>query len=105
MEFEQLLRFIETENKRLSLRFNLDAERGVLARTVKLGEEVGELCAEVLAHQSMQRKEKLGNSTNDTLSEEFADVLITTLLVANSLNVDVKEALRKKMEKINTRYH
>ncbi|MBS3147917.1 hypothetical protein J4219_03460 [Candidatus Woesearchaeota archaeon] len=105
MEFNELLEFVTVENKRLSAKYNVEPGHGVLARTVKLGEEVGELCAEILAHQSLQRTEKLEKSSNDTLSEELADVLITTLLVAGSLNVDVKTALRKKMEKINARYH
>jgi len=71
---------------------------------VKLAEEFGELCDEVLAYNSMQRKDKLDNIVEGNLAEEFADVIITSLLLANAMNVDIEKALEKKMEKIDKRY-
>ena len=77
----------------------------VLSRTVKLNEEVGELCAEILALDNDQRKEKLAKmKEKDNLPNELADIIITTLLLAEVLDVDIKTALEDKIEKINQRY-
>jgi len=38
------------------------------------------------------------------LPEEFADIIITTLLLAKTMNVDVEKALGKKIEEISRRY-
>lgn len=106
MEFSELLKFIDIEDGRLKKHYGNypDQEKRVLARTVKLTEELGELCDEVLSFGSMQRKDKLENHDGENLSEEFADVLITTLLLAKAMNVDIKEALKRKVQKINKRY-
>jgi len=105
MEFKELLKFIETEDGRLKKHYDLtDQEKHVFARTIKLTEELGELCNEVLAHSSLQRKDKMEKHDQENLPEEFADVMITTLLLAKSMNVDIEKALEKKIEKINKRY-
>jgi len=107
MEFKELLEFINLENRRLIEKFGNNSstqQERILARTVKLTEELGELCNEILTFNGDQRKEKLDNSDKNNLPNEFADVIITTLLLAKSMNVDVKEALIKKIEKINKRY-
>ena len=106
MELKDLLKFIETEDERLKKYYSgyTDQEKRILARTVKLTEELGELCNEILVHISLQRKQKLDNHDKENLPEEFADVVITTLLLAKSLNVDIEKALEKKIEKINKRY-
>ena len=78
-------------------------EQWILARTVKLGEEFGELCEEVLAFNSLQRRQKLDNHDEESLREEFADVIITALLLAKSMNVNIETALEKKMQKLNQR--
>ncbi|MFA5927353.1 MAG: MazG-like family protein [Patescibacteria group bacterium] len=106
MELNNLLQFIALEDKRLRERYGNsgDNEKLVLARTVKMSEEMGELCNEVLIHCALQRKEKLDAADLDNLSAEFADVLITTLLLANSMSVDIKSALEHKIAKINARY-
>lgn len=106
MELKNLLKFIEIEDERLKKYYGSysDQEKRILARTVKLTEELGELCNEVLAHNSLQRKQKLDNHDKENLPEEFADVIITTLLLAKAMNVNMEEALEKKIEKINKRY-
>ena len=106
MELKELLKFIEIEDERLKKYYGgySDQEKRILARTVKLTEELGELCDEILAHNSMQRKQKLDNHNKDNLSEEFADVIITTLLLAKAMNVDIEKALERKIEKVNKRY-
>ena len=106
MELKELLKFVEIEDERLKKYYGgySNQEKRILARTVKLTEELGELCNEVLAHNSLQRKHKLNNHSKGNLPEEFADVIITTLLLAKALNIDIKKALEKKIEKINKRY-
>ncbi len=107
MKFKELLEFIDLENKRLTERYSdksLKEREVILARTVKLNEELGELCSEVLASYWWQRKEKLDKHSKESLEHEFADVIITTLLLAKTMDVDIKKALTKKIEKINKRY-
>jgi NTP pyrophosphatase (non-canonical NTP hydrolase) len=106
MELKELLEFIELERGRLRKYYpNFDTEKEwVFASAIKLSEEVGELSGEVLAHAKAQRKEKLDVREEENLSHEFADVLITTLLLARALDVDVVAALEKKIQKINKRY-
>ncbi len=108
MSFEQLLKFIDLQDKRLiedsGGRHVNDKEKRALARAVKLSEEVGELSSEILGHTKDQRERKSRIFSNEGLSSEFADVVITTLLLAKSVDVDIKEALEKKIDKINKRY-
>lgn len=106
MHLKDLRIFIKKEDKRLrkSHGYYKDEEKRILARTVKLGEEMGELCDEVLSFNAMQRQDKLVKHEASNLSEEFADVIITTLLLAEVMNVDIEKALKQKMQKIDKRY-
>ncbi|MFH0712793.1 MAG: MazG nucleotide pyrophosphohydrolase domain-containing protein [Candidatus Jorgensenbacteria bacterium] len=106
MQLKGLRKFIKKEDKRLRKHYGnyKDEEKRILARTVKLTEELGELCDEVLTYSSLQRDEKLKNHDKDNLLEEFADVVITTLLLAEVMNVNIEKALKRKIDKINKRY-
>ncbi len=106
MQLKDLKKFIKKEDQRLRKYYGdyKDEEKRILARTVKLTEELGELCDEVLSHSSMQRKDKLDKCNKNNLSEEFADVLITTLLLAEVMKVDIEKALKEKIKKIDKRY-
>jgi NTP pyrophosphatase (non-canonical NTP hydrolase) len=106
MDMKDLRQFIKLEDQRLRERFGdyKNEENRVLARTVKLGEEFGELCDAILGHNSMQREEKMGEKETGNLSDEFADVIITTLLLADAVDVDIEKALEEKIKKINQRY-
>ena len=105
MEIKELLKFIETEDRRLREKYgHLDNDKMTLARTVKLSEELGELCSEILASDSLQRKDKLDNYDEENLNSEFADVIITTLLLAKAKGIDIENALKNKIDKINKRY-
>ena len=73
-------------------------------RAVKITEEVGELCSEVLSFAKIQRQHKIDRSNKETVQDEFADVIITTLLLAKSMDVDIKDALVKKIAKIHSRF-
>lgn len=105
MEMQELLKFIVEQDDRLVKgSTNASDRERVLARTVKLGEEFGELCDAVLASQGDQRKEKLdAEHDRENLVKEFADVIITTLLLARSLDVDIEEALATKIAKLRER--
>lgn len=106
MDLNDILEFINTEDDRLKERSTNSSENErVLARTVKLMEELGELCDEILASGGNQREEKLKNSSRENLQSEFADVVITTLLLAKTMKVDIEEALTDKIGKINDRYN
>lgn len=106
MNLDDLLKFIDLEDRRLRNRFGnySDEEKRILARTVKLSEETGELCSEILSYNSLQRQEKMNNHSAENLANELADVIITTLLLAKATNTDIKEALKNKINKINDRY-
>jgi len=107
MEMKELLEFIDLEDERLIKKFGKNTatqQERILSRTVKLTEELGELCNEVLAFNGDQRQEKLDKHDKNNLPFEFADVVITTLLLAKSMGIDIKEALTGKIEKINKRY-
>ena len=55
MEFRELQQFIKIQSKRLKQYYgDLDNQSLILAGTVKLTEELGELCQEILASQSIQ---------------------------------------------------
>jgi len=106
MTLKGLKQFVKKEDRRLKRNFpNLaNREKMVLARTVKLSEEVGELAAEVLAYHNWQRPSKLINRQEPNLAHEFADVIITTMLIAEELGVDIELALIDKIKKIDKRY-
>lgn len=104
MKFEDLLKFIEIEEKRLEKYHGKysDPEKEVFACTLKLSEEQGELCDAVLSYYSLQRKSK--KYKKDYLENEFADVIIATLFLAKQMNIDIKKALTNKIKKINRRH-
>lgn len=77
----------------------------IFSRTIKVAEEFGELCSEVLASVGDQRKDKLNIHTTQTIRDEFADVLITTFLLAKSMDIDIMESLDHKIQKIRTKHN
>lgn len=79
-------------------------ESAILIQTVKLNEEVGELCNDILSILQLQRASKLQRFERDNIYQEFADVLITLLQLAHYANVDVERAVRDKLKKIKEKY-
>lgn len=79
-------------------------EKNILLKTVKLSEEVGELSNDILATLSLQRKSKLEAFDKNNLFEEFADVILSTASLANTLGVDLNRAVKAKLEKLLTVY-
>jgi NTP pyrophosphatase (non-canonical NTP hydrolase) len=74
---KELNKFIKKEDQRLRKYYGnyKDEEKRILVRSVKLTEELGELCDEVLNYSSLQRMEKLNNNDASNLPEEFAALL------------------------------
>ena len=70
-------------------------------RMVKTTEEVGELSDAVLDYFGRQRSDKEHNANE--LALEIADVIIAVSILAKTFNVNVEEALRTKMTKIQKR--
>src|SRR3989338_7987041 len=80
------------------------AEKEILTKTVKLNEEVGELCNDILSILKLQRRAKLLNFDKRNMYEEFADVIITSMQLAIAAGVDVERAVGDKLKKIEGRY-
>ncbi|MFC1638897.1 hypothetical protein ACFL26_01345 [Patescibacteria group bacterium] len=83
--------------------YSHDQRTRLLARTVKLAEESGELAEAALAWCSFQRSEKLEGKAMK-LPDEIADVIIVALLIAKTADVDVDAALRDKIAVIRERF-
>ncbi len=79
-------------------------EKDVLMKTVKLQEEIGELANDVLSTLRLQRKSKLESFDKRNLYEEFADVTLSVLDLANALHVNMDRAVQDKLKKILTVY-
>ena len=69
------------------------SQRDVISQCLLLGEEVGELFKAVRKQQNMRVDP---NSRVGNVEEELADVLIYLCAIANRLDVNLDEALRKK---------
>jgi NTP pyrophosphatase (non-canonical NTP hydrolase) len=106
LSVRDLAQFAEGEARRIAANFGLDPTNRAyfaLARTVKLGEEVGELQAEVLGALELQRREKAGRFSRDTLGGELADVMVCVALVADTFGVDLARAVASKIEQLEAR--
>ncbi len=104
--FKRLLEFVKERDKRF-LKENLPSDGNavqILARTVKLGEEVGELNNDILRYLGLSREDKLASFKIKDLEEEFVDVLITLLVLASRIKeLDLEAAIERKMKKIRQR--
>lgn len=107
MTIEELQKFIDEQDAYFRARRagDFSDREHVFARTIKLGEEFGELCDEVLASIGGQRKEKMLERDETHLQDEFADVLITTFMLAKAMNVDIMQVLDRKVQKIRDKYN
>lgn len=104
MTFEELEGFIESQDALFrSLKDQNERDR-IFARTIKLGEEYGELCNEVLASVGDQRKDKLNGEARD-LEGEFADVVIVAFMLAKAMRIDMGTALAKKIKTIKEKHN
>lgn len=103
MEIKELESRVKSLKTKIDYSLSTPREREILAQTVKLNEEVGELCNDILSILKLQRKSKLEKFDRKNIYQEFADVLITLLQLAGAANVDMDRAVRDKLKKINER--
>ena len=69
-----------------------------LAQLARLTEEVGELAREV--NHTYGEKSKKASEPVNSVAEELGDVLFVTMIMANSLNIDLTDVFEKNMEKL-----
>lgn len=106
MNFEYFKKFIEEQDQLFrSLDTTLSEKEHVLYRTIKIGEEYGELCDAILSSGGNQRKNKLTKYKEGDLEGEFADVIITTFLLAEAMKINLYDAIIKKTEKIKNKHN
>ena len=105
MEIDELNDFAEWESKRKEKLFGKTNEEMKLIDAVKLSEEVGEFMNELCKSMGLQRKEKLEDpeKTKKELAKEFADVVLTAVILAKRLNIDISDALEEKIEIVRAR--
>jgi NTP pyrophosphatase (non-canonical NTP hydrolase) len=72
-----------------------------LAMLARLTEELGELAREVNHYYGEKPKKKTEDA--NTIEEELGDLFFVLICLANSLNIDIDEALTTVMNKFNTR--
>ena len=106
MTFEEFQKFIDVQDAFFrSLGKSASERERVLARTVKLSEEMGELSDEVLGCLGLQRKSKLEGKDLNSVADEIADVVIVAFLLAKSMDIDVSAALERKIKKIQEKHN
>ncbi len=75
----------------------------IVRKTLKIGEELGELNEAVLAEMGLQRQEKLDSYKREDLEKELADVVISALTLARYLNIDLEDWLLKRLDFVERR--
>ncbi len=106
MNIKNLQEKVRILNERTKPHYKLytPEEKEILTKTVKLNEEVGELCNDVLSVLKLQRRSKLENFDKRHIYQEFADVIITTIQLALASGVDIERAIDDKLKTIEERY-
>lgn len=81
---------------------DMDFESRNLARLVKVGEEYGELCKDVLQYVRAYKKndKERMEILRPNMEEEFADMVITIHMLAKSMEVDIDSVVQAKMPKV-----
>lgn len=105
MTFEEFQQFIDTQHAFFRKVKRQTPKERVFARTVKLGEEYGELCDAVLASVGDQRKTKLVKEKTRDLAGEFADMMIVLFMLAKAMDIDMLQALEMKVAKIKAKHN
>lgn len=105
MNLKNLQEKIEELNLKTKPHYKLysQREKEILTKTVKLNEEVGELCNDILSILRLQRKAKLDKFDKRNIYQEFADVILTTIQLAVASGVDIERAITDKLKIIEKR--
>lgn len=106
MDFKEIQERITELNEKTRPKYHLytQKEKEILAKMVKLSEEVGELSNDILSVLRLQRRSKLDKFERKNIYEEFADVIIATVQLASVTGVDIERAVLEKLEKIDKKY-
>src|SRR5581483_8994663 len=106
MNIRNLQEKVKVLNEKIKPHYKLysQEEKEILTKTVKLNEEVGELCNDILSVLKLQRRSKLERFDKKHIYQEFADVIITTIQLAVSSGVDIERAVNDKLKVIEERY-
>lgn len=72
-----------------------------LSNLARLTEEVGELAREI--NQTHGQKPRKDGDASDRIADELGDILFVVITLANSLDVDLDDALRAVMRKYDIR--
>lgn len=104
MTLETFQKFIDEQHEFFRQTKKQTRKDRIFARTIKLGEEYGELCDEVLEYMHDQRPAKSKRHRSDDLGSEFADVLVVLFMLAKAMDVDVMKATEAKIKKLRRRY-
>ena len=96
MTFQELMKKVIRRGEIYSREHNIKFDSDFLL--MKLYEEVGEASEAYLTYKGKSRKdkEKSKQLLKEYLSNELADCLGMTILLANSLDIDIEEAIDKK---------
>jgi type IV pilus assembly protein PilB len=95
---------IEPYEKESRVRYRID---GILHNSLVLPKNVHSSVVariKVLAKLKLQRKSKLEAFDKSNIYQEFADIILATIALANTLDVDVDRAVREKYKKILSVY-
>lgn len=106
MDIKDLQDKVNILNQKVKPQYHLytPVEKEILSKTVKLNEEVGELCNDILSILRLQRRSKLEKFDKRNIYQEFADVIITTIQLASAAGVDVDRAMKDKLATIEKKY-
>jgi len=107
MTMKEFQKFIDEQDALLRSKMHPEhTEREwVLAGTVKIAEEFGELSDEVLASMNYQRSGKMNGRSSESLADEFADVVITAFLLAKRMDIDIMKAIARKVPLIKEKHN
>ena len=72
-------------------------EKRVLARTLKMMEELGELSDAILSSMQLQRASKVEQFQQVHVEDEFADVLGCVILLGIELDINIEEVIKRKI--------
>ncbi len=104
MNLNELQESARAERERLWKHYKVEDERvRALAHMTKVTEEVGELGEEVLMQLGLQRKKKLDGRAQGNIEKEFADVIYTTAILADTLGVDLDKVMTARIAEIKER--
>ena len=103
MNLKNLQEKVALLNQKTSYKLYSQEEKEILTKTVKLNEEVGELCNDILSILKLQRRAKLQKFDKRNIYQEFADVIITTIQLAQVAGVDIERAIIDKIKTIEER--